>query len=226
MPKAVLVSDQQFKHIIDVARVSSPEHALRNVALAYTLFATGLYPKEIAQLRVSDFLTKNGSVKEDSEVRAEIAFNCASRPLLWTVPKLVEAIDAYLDYRVRRSLGTSMRGAEVTHFYRGLNPKSALFLAQGGEGFAVAEVDKDGRTYVECNSMTRLLNRILSDANIDGLTTASARRTFAVKLYRSKRGSPNIRDIAEVLGLKSLKAVKELVETDPVSIREVIKGVI
>jgi hypothetical protein len=35
-----------------------------------------------------------------------------------------------------------------------------------------------------------------------------------------------IRDIAEVMGLKSLKAVKKLVESDPVSIRDVIKGVI
>lgn len=126
MSKAVLVTDKQLKSIIDVARVASPEHALRNIALIYTLFGTGLTPKEIAQLQVADYCKRNGSVIQDGKVRAEAASNGVARPLMWVAPKLVDAIDAYLEHRVSLGLGVAMRVGDGAG-YRGLQPKSALF---------------------------------------------------------------------------------------------------
>ncbi|MDO8653174.1 MAG: site-specific integrase [Undibacterium sp.] len=225
MPKAPIVTDKQLKEIIKVARVASPENALRNVALVWTLFGTGLTPKEIARLEVRDYCKRSNAIIPESTVRAEIAFNGTERPLMWVAPKLVEAIDAYLVYRVLHNQGVALRVGEGAGF-RGLQPKSALFLAREGQGFAINSTKKNGKTYTECNSMTRLLNKIMGDANIDGLTTASARRTFAVKLYQNNMGKINIRDMAHVLGLKSLKAAKKLVESDAINMRDAIQGVI
>ncbi|MEB0032899.1 site-specific integrase [Undibacterium sp. RTI2.1] len=225
MAKAPLVSDQQLKEIIKVARISSNEHGLRNVALIFTLFATGLTPKEIAQLEVRDYCKRSNLVIPESVVRAEIAFNGTERPLMWVAPKVVAAIDAYLEHRVLHGLGVSLRSGEGGG-YRGLQPKSALFLARDGQGFSINSAEKNGKTYTESNSLTRLLNKVMSDSNIHGLTTASARRTFAVKLYQNNKGAINIKDVAHILGLKSLKAAKKLVEADAVNMRDAIQGVI
>lgn len=89
MPKPTIVEDGDLEWLIKVTGKGS-KHALRNVALCYTLFGTGMTPSEIALLRVSDYLASDGSVMVDTEVRAEIAFNERSRPLCWTNKKLVK----------------------------------------------------------------------------------------------------------------------------------------
>lgn len=206
-------------------RLNTKSSIMSIYELLECLFATGLTPKEIAQLEVRDYCKRSNSVIPESIVRAEIAFNGTERPLMWVAPKVVAAIDAYLEHRVLNGLGVSLRVGEGAG-YRGLQPKSALFLARDGQGFSINSSEKNGKTYTESNSLTRLLNKVMSDSNIHGLTTASARRTFAVKLYQNNKGAINIKDIAHILGLKSLKAAKKLVEADAVNMRDAIQGVI
>ena len=110
--------------------------------------------------------------------------------------------------------------------YHGVQPKSALFLATGNDAFAISSSDKNGKTYTECNSMTCLLNSIFSGSNIDGINTANAKRTFAVNLYRNNIDALNIRDMAEMLRLKSVSAAKKLIESVAVDMRDVIRSAI
>lgn len=221
MPKAIVVEDADLNRIVKVTRATSAEHALRNVSMIYVLFGVGLMPVEIARLSVSDYLRRNGTVIEESQLRAEAAFNGKARPLLWTSKKLEEAIDAYLDHRMRLEQGTGLRPSE-SPAYRGFRPDSALFLARCNKGFAVLQQGEAGRS-AESNSLTRLLNKLIREAGVVGATTASGLRTLGVQLYR-KGGS--IRDINEILGDGSLRRTQLLCKGDPVSISKSVAGVI
>ena len=76
------------------------------MALLLVLFATAAKPLEIARLVVSDYLTDDGSVREESVMRADAAINGNGRPLFFASTKVVAAVDAYLEERVRHGQGT------------------------------------------------------------------------------------------------------------------------
>lgn len=101
MAKPQIVEDKDLDHLIKVTRVTSGPNALRNVALIYTLFGTGMMHSEIASLRIDDYLAKD-KPKEDTVVRPDISFNGRTRPLIWSNKTLVKAVDAYLEERVKK----------------------------------------------------------------------------------------------------------------------------
>ena len=218
MAKPQIVEDKDMDRLIKVTSVTSGEHALRNVALIYAMFGTGMMPSEIAALRVDDYLA-NGSPKEDTEVRPDISFNGRSRPLMWSSKKVVTAIDAYLTERVTKQLGVDPDQLK----YRGLDPASPLFLAKGGEGFSFRVTEKGGRKYKSCASLTNLLNKLIAGAGLEGCNTGSARRTLAVKLHRRH---VKLRTINEILGQSSLTATKALCQGDTARLSKLVAGVI
>lgn len=218
MAKPQIVEDKDLDLLIKVTRVTSGPHALRNVALIYTLFGTGLMPSEIASLRVDDYL-KNDKPKEDTEVRPEISFNGRARPLMWSNKKLVEAIDTYLAERVARALGVAPKKAG----FRGLDPASPLFLSRSEDGFTFRVTERNGKTYRSCGSLVNLLNKLIAGAGLEGCNTGSARRTLAVKLHRRRI---DLRTINEILGQSSLSATKALCQGDTMRLSKLVAGVI
>ena len=92
------------------------------MALIFVLFCTGAKPIEIARLEVRDYLNRDGSVRESSEMRSEAAVNRRSRPLFFTSSRTRAAVDAYLIERARRKLGVAGSGATGDGAYRGLDP--------------------------------------------------------------------------------------------------------
>lgn len=67
-------------HAIKVADVIG-QAKKRDVALLWMAYGTGMMPIELAKLTVADYLAADGSVREESEIPAEIAFNNLARPL-------------------------------------------------------------------------------------------------------------------------------------------------
>jgi len=104
----------------------------RDVALFYILLSTGARPLEVARLEVRDYLNANGSVREESVMRKEVAVNGNARPLFFASRNTVEAINGYLAVRLRLDAGhaTSSR-------YRGFAPNSRLFLTEAGAPFEI-----------------------------------------------------------------------------------------
>lgn len=72
-----------------------------DLSLYYILFATGLRPLEIARLIVGDYLHVDGSVRRESEVRAEIAINGRLRPLYFSSQRQNDVMGAYIAERAR-----------------------------------------------------------------------------------------------------------------------------
>ncbi|MFA8392945.1 hypothetical protein ACEPUD_22810 [Burkholderia ubonensis] len=81
MAKPPIVEPHQLRHALKVAAVTG-HSPVRDVALLFLFYGTGLMPNEAAKLLVSDYLEANGAVRVDSAVRAEIAFNGKVRPLI------------------------------------------------------------------------------------------------------------------------------------------------
>lgn len=219
MPKAIVVEDPQLTHAANVARVSSAENGSRDAALLLCVFGTGLKPAELAQLRVSDYLSPGGDPLTETIVRPEIAFNGRARPLCWVNRKLIAAIDDHLTDRLKRGHGVTGRLAA----YRGLDPQSGLFVSgRTGQPLKLTRIERDGRVSYRADQLTALLSRLFAQAGVDGATAQSGRRTLAVKL---KRHGVDERHIGEILGMTSLKAIKQLCETDPVRLGDLIKRI-
>lgn len=64
---------------------------------------------------------------------------------------------------------------------------------------------------------------MFNQAGIEGASALSARRSLGVKLNRQ---GIDLRHIGEILGMTSLKAIKQLCETDPVKLGDIIKKII
>lgn len=80
MTKALVIEKHQFARMVKVAAVTgqSPQ---RDVALLAVAYGLGLQSNEVARLAVSDYLRPDGSIKRETVLRREIAFNRKERPL-------------------------------------------------------------------------------------------------------------------------------------------------
>lgn len=214
MAKAPVVEESEFRHALKVAAVTGQSKG-RDVALLWVAYGTGMMPIELAKLTVGDYLVADGTLRTESQVRSEIAFNGAARPLYWSNKGVVSALDAYLAERVRYGYGMG-----VPQQYRGLNPDSPLFLAVDGKPFAFTRrVTPAGQESYSCESLTQIIRRLHTQAGIENGSSLAARRTFGVRLHRK---GYDLRHIQVLLGVQSLTAVKRMVEADPVRLGAIV----
>lgn len=209
MAKAPVVEQHELLDAIKIAAVTGLAKE-RDVALLWVAYGTGMMPIELARLTVGDFMRADGSVREESEVRAEIAFNGIARPLYWLDKRLLDAVKAYINSRVRSGY---MADSE-----------SPLFLTYDGHPFSfTARKTKAGKDSSSCESLTGIIRRLHSQAGIEGGSALSARRTFAV--FRHRKGY-DLRHIQVLLGVQSIAAVKKMVDADPVRLGAIVSRVI
>jgi YD repeat-containing protein len=219
MAKAPVVEEKDLRHVIKVAAAVS-EFPERDTALLYVLYGTGAMLTELASLKVRDYLTEAGAVREETQWRAEIAYNQRPRPLFWVNTKVVSAVDAYLDARLQRGHGVTTRTAA----YRWLDPDSPLFLRDDGQPYQLTKrVTRSGAISYSCDSLSQRVRKLHAQAGVEGANALAARRTFAVRLARK---GFDLRHIAELLGHASLTATKRLVDEDPIRLGDIVAGVI
>lgn len=214
MAKAPVVEESEFRHALKVAAITG-QSKLRDVALLWTAYGTGMMPIELARLAVGDFLAEDGTVRAESEIRAGIAFNGLARPLYWSNRGVVAALEDYLTERLRYGFGVGN-----PERFRGFDPASPLFLAVNGKPFTFTRrITPAGGESYSCESLTQILRRLHTQAGIDGGAGLSARRTFGVRLHRK---GYDLRHIQVLLGVQSLTAVKRMVEADPVRLGAIV----
>jgi hypothetical protein len=78
----------------------------------------------MARITPRDILLASGAIRADVRLRAEITKGCKARIAYFSNPKLVEALDRYIQDRVARKIGLGFDGE-----YRGLNPDTPLFYS-------------------------------------------------------------------------------------------------
>lgn len=209
MAKAPVVEEYEFRHAIKVAGITGQARE-RDVALLWVLYGTGMMPIEVAKLAVADYLATDGTVREESEIRADIAFNGIARPLYWSNKGVISAIGAYLESRTKAGYGIEL--------------ESPLFLAVNGQPFTFTKrTTKAGASSYSCESLTQIIRRLHTQAGIEGGSSLSARRTFGVRLHRK---GYDLRHIQTLLGAQSITAVKRMVESDPVRLGAIVSRAI
>ncbi|PNE59798.1 integrase [Paraburkholderia fungorum] len=219
MAKAPVIEDRDLKHMLKVAAVTG-ESPVRDVALLYVLFGTGMMPTELATVTVTDYLTEDKGVRQESLVRAAIAHNSRERPLFWVNPRVVAAIDAYLALRVTLKHGVTTRKAA----FLGLDPEGPLFRRADGEPYALTQrKTRTGAISYACDSISQVIRRLHAQAGVEGGHALAGRRTFAVRLHR--RGY-DLRHISELLGHGTLTATKRLIDSGPVKLGDLVASVI
>ena len=218
MAKPPVVEDKELKHLLKVASVTG-DSPVRDIALLLVAYGTGIMLTELASLLVRDYLKEDGTVREESRIRAEIAHNNRERPLYWSNPRVVAAINAYLDYRIKHKHGVTTRKAA----FRSLDPDGPLFRRADGEPYQLTMRKLgSGAISYSCDSLSQVFRRLHSQAGIVGHALA-ARRTFAVRLYRK---GYDVRHLAELLGHSTISSTRRLVDEDPVRLADLVAGVV
>lgn len=219
MSKAPVVEENELRHMFKVASVSG-DFPVRDVAILYLLYGTGCSLTESASLLVRDYLNADGSILVESRWRAEITYNSKPRPLYWSNAKVTAAIDAYLDERFKRRHGITVRSAA----FRGLDPDGPLLRRDDGEPYQLmARKTSAGVISYSCDSLSQRVRKLHAQAGVKGANARSARRTFGVRLFRK---GYDLRHIAELLGLSTVRAAKRLVDEDPIKLGSIVARVI
>ena len=216
MAKPPVVEPKDIDIAAKIARVEGSQ-GIRNAALIYVLFGTAMTPGEISKLTVDDYLRANGTVRKQHLVRAEISYNGYERPLRWSNPKVVAAIDDYLEWRIKNKVGLGTEGR-----YRSLDPHSALF--QNGRtpgGFKATSYVKDGVQRESAMVLSALFKKLLKQAGVNG-SALSGRRTFAVLLARQGKDPALVR---ELMGLRNISEAREAMRHDPVRMADIMAKV-
>lgn len=190
----------------------------RDVALLLVLFATAAKPLEIARLAVSDYLNEDGSIREASVLRAEVAINGKERPLFFASAKVVAAVGAYLEERVRRG-----QGAKPWTQYRGLDPESRLFLTGDGHPMPIKVRTIGHGKHHLCSMILDIYRKAFGRAGFKGVSALCARRTVAKRL--AERGC-DIDQIGVVLGLKDRNSVRNLMPIERESLNVAVRDLV
>jgi len=200
-----VLTGEDIEHAVAMTRQHS-HCPNRDVALLLVLFATAAKPLEIARLQVRDYLTEDGSVREASVLRAEAAINGKERPLFFASSKVVAAVDAYLEERLRRGQGT-----KPWTKYRGLDPNSRLLLTGDGHEMLIKVRAIGNRRQYRCEAILDVYRRIFARAGFKGVSALCARRTVAEKL--TERGC-DVDQVGALLGLTERNSVRNLIENE------------
>lgn len=175
-----------------------------DLALFYLLLTTGAKPLELARLRVKDVIGPSGAIRRETTLPAIVAINHVARPVFLKSEVAIDAIQAYVRYRVAKG-----QGVGDAKRYAGLEPSTPLVLDHDGQPYQIVESSGLRGKRTLCRGILDACRRVFRLAGIDGLCGSTLRRTLARRL--SDRGA-TIEQIGAALGIKDRKAIRDLLD--------------
>lgn len=125
--RAAVLLPSQLRHLLRVTEATS-RHPERDVLILWLGFSCGMRVTETSRLTVADVLYPSGRLRSEISLRAEITKGCRQRLAYLTNPKLMAAMDCYIEWRNVKRFGCSLDGRQ----YRGLMPQTRLILTWKG----------------------------------------------------------------------------------------------
>ena len=169
-------------------------------------------------------LTNKGGIKKKWLLRPEIAFNGYGRELYTEHGRLVECLEAYLNWRSESGYGVTNLGE-----YLGLDPESRLFLTPEGESFSFSRRELAvGKINMQPVGMNTYFKRLIKNASLDikGITYKEFRRSLAIQMWRTgDRKTGVMKDIMKYLGIRSYSALRKIISGDKQHLHDLIKGI-
>lgn len=220
MEKTSFIENHQLKQLLRMISVNG-EFPVYNMALLTCADGIGLRLTELARLPIKAYLRFNGTVLVESAVTADIAYkNDSERPLFWSTVKFVTAIGIYHEYRVEhRHCTTTTRKTA----YRGIDLEAPIFLKGEGRHYELMKRCTTTTVIIYLrDSLSQLLRKLHFQAGIEGACVMSGRRMFDVPLARNHIDSKNIKVL---LGMRTLRPIKALIDAHSVRLGAIASGV-
>lgn len=199
--RAAALLPSQLRHLMRVTEATS-RHPERDVLVLWLSFGCGMRVTEIARLTVADVLLPSGLLRTEISLRAEITKGGRQRLAYLTNPKLIAAMDRYIEWRLSKRFGCSLDGRQ----YRGLMPRARLILTWKGGPYelnrkrarnAAGEVVE----YLAADSLQSYIKGLYRAAGLPLCSSHSGRRTFASRLLAAGH---SLTDIQSLMGHSDL----------------------
>ena len=150
-------------------RAARGDLGVRNVAIVWMLFGSGMRINEVAQLKVSDVFRPDGELKKTFIIPAKYTKTNKSRVAYIVVPQQRHGIETWRELRLSE-------GAMISDddSYGGLRGDSPLFLSKKGTwrkfAFNVKRYKTKAGTkeILVCSSLENLMREILKGAGVQG----------------------------------------------------------
>ena len=213
--RARILTKAEFKHALRVA--SATREPERNQLLLCLSHALGLRVTEMARITVDDVLLPSGRIRTELACRAEITKGGRPRTVPLSSATLLTRLNTYLDFRVRRGIGTTLDCPE----YRGLLPHQPLIYSNRGGGFSLTLKRRLLETgviedYRACDGLEAWFRDFYPKAGLRGATSHSGRRSFGTRLLES---GVDVEDVSRLLGHSDLDFSRPYLQVSQESIR-------
>lgn len=175
-------------------------------------------------MTVADVLFPSGRLREEVSLRAEITKGCRQRLAYLTHPKLVAALDRYIEWRCRKGFGSALD----KRLFRGLLPETKLVLTWKGGAYelttkrltnSVGEVVE----YRAADSLQSYIKGLYRAAGLHLASSHSGRRTFASRLLAA---GESLETVQVLLGHSDLDHVEPYLDVREDTLREMFEEAI
>lgn len=179
--RALRLSAGQFTRIIKITRATS-RYAARDGLVLMLGHHCGLRVTEVSRITVADVMQASGKLRQEVSLREAVTKGCRQRCTYLPSRGLIDALEAYLAYRLAYNIGTELDASR----YHGLPPHQPLIYSGGGAALSqntkrrMMETGKQ-RDYKACDSLQSHITTLYKRASIKG-SSHSGRRGFAGKV--------------------------------------------
>lgn len=214
--RAPTLTPSQLRHVLAVTQATS-RHPERDCLAILLTHCAGLRCTETARMEVRDILVQGSGKLRDEVLLRTTTKNCRSRVIFLTNPKLRDALENYLSYRLRNRLGCVLSATE----WRGLMPFTKLLLTHRGGGFELVKKRRtlpDGRKaeYWAADALEARFRELYRAAGIK-TSSHAGRRSFASALL--KRGV-SLEQVAILLGHQDTEVTSAYIHVEKKRLRE------
>ena len=192
MAQARVLTERELRKVLNYC--NTQPHSARNRAMLLCTHLAGMRCKEVAALRICDVLATDGAVKEEIALSATQTKGNKARTVL--MPKKQQYLQQLFGI-------TNLQAVAMTDTQR------ALFPTQ-----------KNPQRGFTANTLCQLFHKIYKDAQMDGATSHSGRRTFITKLADKGVG---VRVLMALAGHKSIATTQRYIELNPTVMKAAVE---
>ena len=213
-----ILETEDIKEII--RRNTTDDLGPRNEVAILMSALLGLTASELSQVTVSDIINAQGEIRKILVISPGIAFNGYERTLPINHPRLMKALERYVDMLIGRHWGIVK-----SKRYRELDPKREFLLNNMGEPFVFSRRSKDSEKR-QPTGINTFFRALIGRTKYKGkVTYTDFRRSYIIHMSRADEGDLSIRNLMEVSGIRDYQSVKKIVDMDVRAVKKAVKGI-
>lgn len=162
--RAATLHKGEFQRLIKITRATSKLPERDVLMLGHKV---GLRITEISRITIADVMFPSGKLRQEVSMRAAVTKGCRPRRAFFVHKQLIDALEAYLEHRLTRGIGTELGVVN----YRGLLAHMPLIF--GARGAPLQQNTKrrvlvtgEAKAYKACDSLQAHVTKLYKLAGI------------------------------------------------------------